>query len=166
MRNGMKTAAFNAALKESWQLWLHRMGALSLNQPSVCPPNFQVDLHAIVPLATEYDCSSQDRAACNAIEPNRACTPATVPRSNPWTSVQSSETDIFGSNEPCSPSPAGLPIASKVVIRPRRKKTELKLEGAECEPITITIPVLEKLYCKPLNVAAKTLGISVTALKK
>eukprot|EP00961_Rhodomonas_salina_P129876 1749337-Rhodomonas_salina.2 len=50
----------------------------------------------------------------------------------------------------------------KRVVRPRRRSTGHQPGG---KPITLTIEVLEKLYCMKLSLAAKTIGISVSALK-
>lgn len=70
------------------------------------------------------------------------------------------------STEPSSPSASSQtsePAQRDVVIRPRRKGGK---QEDKCEPVTITIEMLESLYCKPLITAAKTIGISITAFKK
>eukprot|EP00961_Rhodomonas_salina_P144603 1946874-Rhodomonas_salina.1 len=71
-------------------------------------------------------------------------------------------------SEPSSAPPtshACEPVQRDVVIKPRRRAGQ-GLDDKECVPITITVEVLESLYCKPLNAAAKTIGISITAFKK
>eukprot|EP00961_Rhodomonas_salina_P031446 423551-Rhodomonas_salina.1 len=71
-------------------------------------------------------------------------------------------------SEPSSPQAASFAFGAAVrdvVIKPRRRAGKGE-DDKECVPITITLEVLESLYSKPLNTAAKTIGISITAFKK